>query len=91
VLLSGLGIGNDVVVAALGQGEPGGRLGPGDDLAVPGLPACLVGGLPGGFGLLALAEVVVDAAEEQCQPSDGVTSRSRCWAKVSRPLTSRQM
>jgi len=70
VLLSGLGVGNDVVVAVLGQREPGGHLvGPGDDLAVPGLQACLVGGLPGGFGLFALAQVVVHAAEQQGQPS----------------------
>jgi hypothetical protein len=35
------------------------------------LQACLVGGLPGGLGWLALAEVVVDAAEQQRQPADG--------------------
>ena len=72
VLLSGPGVVGHVVVAALGQGEPGGHLvGPGDDLAVPGLQACLVGGLPGGLGLLALTEVVVDAAEQQREPADG--------------------
>jgi hypothetical protein len=35
------------------------------------LQACLVGGLPRGLGLLALAEVVVDAAEQQREPADG--------------------
>ena len=35
----------------------------------PACSACLVGRLPGGFGLFALAEVVVDAAEQQRQPS----------------------
>ena len=72
VLLSGLGVVGHVVVAAFGQGEPGGHLiRPGDDLAVPGLQACLVGGLPGGLGLLAFAEVIVDAAEQQREPPDG--------------------
>ena len=72
MLLSGPGVVGHVVLAAFDQGEPGGHLvGPGDDLAVSGLQACLVGGLPGGLGLLALAEVLVDAAEQECQPADG--------------------
>ena len=51
VLLPGLGVVDHVVVAAFGEGEPGGHLvGPGDDLAVPGLQPGLVGGLPGGLG-----------------------------------------
>ena len=36
-----------------------------------GLQACLVGRLPGGFGLFPLAEVVVHAAQQQRQPPDG--------------------
>jgi hypothetical protein len=64
VLLPGLGVVHHVVVAAFGEGEPCGHLiGPGDDLAMPGLQACLVGRLAGGFGLFAFAEVVVHAAE----------------------------
>jgi hypothetical protein len=55
VLLSGLGVGHHIVVAACGEGEPGGHLvGPGDDLAVPGLQARLAGRLPRGFGLFSL-------------------------------------
>jgi hypothetical protein len=38
---------------------------------VPGLQACLVDGLPGGLGLFAFAEVVVDAAGQQREPADG--------------------
>ena len=72
VLLSGLGVVHHVVIAAFGQGEPGGQfVGPGDDLAVPGSHTCLVGGLPGGLGLFPLAEVVVHAAEQQRQSADG--------------------
>ena len=65
VLLPGPGVVDHVVVAALGEGEPGAHLvRPGDDLPVPGLEPGLVGGLPGGFGLFPLAEVVVQAAEQ---------------------------
>ena len=72
VLPPGPGVVHYVVVTALGEGEPGGHLiRPGDDLPVPGLQACLVRGLPGGLGLLPLAEVVVHAAEQQRQPADG--------------------
>lgn len=72
VLLPGLSVVHDVVVAAFGEGEPGGHLiRPGDDLAVPGLQACLAGRLPGSFGLFAFAQVIVHAAEQQGQPPGG--------------------
>jgi hypothetical protein len=72
VCLARLGVGHDVVIAGLGQGEPGGEfVGPGDDLAVPGLKPGVVGRPPGRLGLLALAQVVVQAAEQQRQSSGG--------------------
>jgi hypothetical protein len=40
-------------------------------LAAAGLVAYLVGGLPGGLGGLAFAEVEVQAAEQQPQPASG--------------------
>jgi hypothetical protein len=71
-LLSGVGVVGDVVVAAFGEGEPGGQLaGPCRQLAAAGLLAYLVGGLPGGLSGLAFAQVEVQAAEQQPQPASG--------------------
>jgi hypothetical protein len=56
--------------AALGDGEPGAHfIGPGHDFAVAGFPAELEGCGAGGFGVAGQAEVVVEAADEQGQPS----------------------
>ena len=71
-LLSGAGVVDDVVVAAFGEGEPGGHLaGPRRQLAAAGLLAYLVGGLPGRLSGLAFAQVEVQAAEQQPQPASG--------------------
>lgn len=72
MLLPGFGVGGNVVVAPFGEREPGGELvGPGDNLAVPGLEARVVGGLTCCLGRFALAEVVVQAAKQQGQPARG--------------------
>jgi hypothetical protein len=71
-LLPGAGVVDDVGVAAFGEGEPGGHLaGPCRHLAAAGLLAYLAGGLPGGLGGLAFAQVEVQAAEQQPQPASG--------------------
>ena len=63
---------HDVAVAALGEGEPRGHLvGPADDLVVPGLVAELACGGPGRLGGDAHPEVVLEAADEQREPSCG--------------------
>jgi hypothetical protein len=60
------------------------------DIVEPLSNCSLVGRLPGGFGLFAFAEVVMDAAEQERQPSRGdqqLTVLSRPTSKTSSPWT----
>src|SRR5690606_29858151 len=69
---AGLGGGDHVLVAALGQGVPGGhRPGPNNDLAVAGLVTDGAGGTAGRLGCGSHPEVVLQTADEQGQPAGG--------------------